>query len=227
MRSSPSGADPLAPGPVGFTHRGLHGAGVPENSLAAFRAALRIGAGIECDLRLSADEEAMLFHDADLRRMCGSPDAVGSLTSAALASKRLAGGPERIPRLAELLALVGRRVPLLLELKTERGNAGRFCAAVARAIGGLPGPTAVMSFDPAVGVWLARHRPDIRRGLVLSGRDSAFGRWLKIMRARPQFLAVKLSQIGLPWVERERWTKPVYVWTVRTPDEAAWVALRA
>ena len=81
MRSSPSTPDPLDPGPAGFAHRGLHyGAAFPENSLIAFAAALELGAGIECDLRLTADNQIVVFHDADAWRMCASPMRIGAST---------------------------------------------------------------------------------------------------------------------------------------------------
>src|SRR4051794_38019687 len=70
-RSSPSGPDPLDPGPTGFAHRGLHGPDVPENSLAAFEEAIALGAGIECDVRLSGDGSAVVVHDSNLERSCG------------------------------------------------------------------------------------------------------------------------------------------------------------
>ena len=64
MRSSLSGPELAAPEPLtvpaaGFAHRGLHGPGAPENSMAAFRAGIAAGAGIECDVRLSADDMPM------------------------------------------------------------------------------------------------------------------------------------------------------------------------
>src|SRR3982750_4615976 len=78
MRSSPSKPDPLNPGPAGFAHRGLHyGSGFPENSLVAFAGALEMGAGIECDLRLTADSQIVVFHDADAWRICASPVKIG------------------------------------------------------------------------------------------------------------------------------------------------------
>ena len=78
MRSSPSGPDPLDPGPAGFAHRGLHvGTIFPENGLTAFAAALELGAGIECDLRLTSDDRIVVFHDSDTRRMCGSSLRIG------------------------------------------------------------------------------------------------------------------------------------------------------
>src|SRR5438552_436235 len=116
MRSSPSGPDPLDPGPAGFAHRGLHsGTAFPENSVIAFAAALEAGAGIECDLRLSSDNRIVVFHDADARRMCGSSLQIGTSTMAELG--RLRVGEHPIPTLASLLQTVGGRVPLLLEVK--------------------------------------------------------------------------------------------------------------
>src|SRR5688572_2022687 len=108
MRSSPSGADPLDPGPAGFAHRGLHyGAGFPENSLLAFAAALEIGAGIECDLRLTADDRIVVFHDSDAWRMCASPIRIGRSSLEELARLRLGEGP--IPTLERVLAMVAGR----------------------------------------------------------------------------------------------------------------------
>src|SRR5829696_8793569 len=78
MRSSPSAADPLDPGPAGVAHRGLHyGAQFPENSLLAFAAAIELGAGIECDLRLTADDQILVFHDADAWRIYARPLRIG------------------------------------------------------------------------------------------------------------------------------------------------------
>ncbi|MEO5641362.1 MAG: glycerophosphodiester phosphodiesterase family protein [Sphingomicrobium sp.] len=216
MRSSRSAPEALAPGPNGFAHRGLHSAGVPENSRAAFRAAIDVGAGIECDVRLSRDDVPMVFHDADLSRLCDERGSVETLSAASLAGKRLLGTRETIPRLADVLMIAGGRAPLLIELKTA-GNAARLAAAVCRTLGARPGPVGVMSFDPQVAMWLARHRPDVRRGLVLSGRDHALARWAKLMVSSPHFLAVDRAVLGERWVRRVG--RPVYSWTIRTLAE--------
>ena len=210
--------DPLDPGPAGFAHRGLHGTGIPENSLAAFEAALALGAGIECDLRLSADGIPLLFHDRDAVRLCGVPLVLSQSRAEDACVLRLAGTTGTIPRLVELLDLVRGQVPLLLELKDER-DAPRFASAVAGALEGYSGPVGVMSFAAGVGQWLRREAPSIRRGLVLSGRDSVLRRWSKMRRAVPQFLAVKTTELGQPWVHSARAAMPVYSWTVRSGEE--------
>jgi glycerophosphoryl diester phosphodiesterase len=213
MRSSPSSADPLDPGPGGFAHRGLHGATDPENSLSAFTAALELGCGIECDLRLSAEAEVLVFHDADGRRMCGSPLVIGRAAAADLA--RLRVGEQPIPMLAGLLHLVGGRVPLLMEIKVA-DDLWRWVPALRRELAGYPGPFGVMSFDPRLVRLLKTSLPRIRRGLVVRGDLTPWRRRLFLALADPQFLAVETTAAPLAWVQRLRARMPAYSWTVRT-----------
>ena len=218
MRSSRSEADPLEPGPRGFAHRGLHGPGVPENSLAAFGAAIEAGAGIECDVRLSADGKVVIFHDHDLRRLCASALTAEASSAEALTRQRLFDSDQHIPLLADLLDLAAGRASLLIELKC-RGNAGPLARAVVEVLADYAGPVGVMSFEPAVGKWLARHVPALRRGLVISRNASAFDRWRCLRASSAQFLAVDCGSIGRPWVARERRMRWVYSWTIRSPAD--------
>lgn len=204
---------------MGFAHRGLHGPGVPENSLAAFRAALEIGAGIECDVRLSADNQVMVFHDHDLRRLCASALAVESTTSAVLSGQKLFDSGEHIPQLRELLDLVAGRVPILVEVKCRGGNAAQLTRAVANELKAYPGPVGVMSFEPSVGKWLKRHEPEICRGLVISERAGAIDRWRSIRTASPAFLAIDFGALARPWVRKVRRSRWVYCWTIRAPGQ--------
>ena len=219
MRSFRSGPDPLDPGVKGFAHRGLHGPGVPENSLAAFRAALEFGAGIECDVRISGDGQVMVFHDHDLRRLCASALAVESTPAAVLAGQKLFDSGEHIPSLGELLELVGGRVPLLVEVKCRGGNSAHVARAVINELEAYSGPVGVMSFEASVGKWLARHAPEIRRGLVISERAGALDRWRSIRSASPQFLAIDFGALARPWAEKARRTRWIYSWTIRAPGQ--------
>src|ERR1700712_5718986 len=91
-----------------IAHRGLWSPdGAPENSLGAFQAACAAGYGIELDVQLSADGEAMVFHDADLARMCGVGGRLSDHTAADLGAMKLKGTDEGIPTLADTLTLVG------------------------------------------------------------------------------------------------------------------------
>jgi len=217
MRSSRSAPDPLDPGPHGFAHRGVHRApAIPENSLTAFAAALEINAGIECDVRLTADDEVLVFHDRDGRRLCDDPAVIGESSLAQLAHLRLGTAP--IPTLGQMLALVGGRVPILIEAKVERDR-WRLGPALLKALDGYAGRFGVMSFDPGLMRWLKTNRPAIRRGLVIADRLSPLRRWIALRLADPDFLAVDVAALDKPWVTRLRARIPVYSWTIKTRDQ--------
>jgi len=223
--ADPRGPDPLWPGPKGFAHRGLHyGAAFPENSLVAFAAALELGAGIECDLRLTADNHVLVFHDADALRMCASPMRIGASPIADLARLRL--GDEPIPTLESLLRLVGGRVPLLLEVKMDK-DAWRWAPALRQALAGYDGPLGIMSFAARIPRLLKTNLPHVRRGIVVRDRWPAWKRSLAMWLADPQFLAVEVAALGKPWVTRARRRMPVYSWTVRNAADRRQAAVHA
>ena len=225
MRSSPSAADPLDPGPAGFAHRGLHyGAQFPENSLAAFAAALELGAGIECDLRLTRDRQIIVFHDADAWRMCSSPLRIGHSTMAGLG--RLKVGKHPIPTLDSLLHLVGGRVPLLLEVKVD-GDLWRWIPALKAGLADYRGPFAVMSFEPRLLRLFRTHLPDVRRGLLLRDPTPFLKRRLAMWLADPHFIGMDMAGIDQPWLARERVRRPVYCWTVKTAEQRAQAEVQA
>ena len=154
-------------GAYAYAHRGLHDEKVPENSLAAFRAAIDAGLGIECDIRKSADGRAIVFHDAELDRMTARTGLLAERTVGELTKITLASTEGLIPTLVDTLELVAGRVPLLLEIKTpEDRPVGPLCRAVRRDLVGYGGLVAVMSFDPRVSQWFAQKVPELARGLV-------------------------------------------------------------
>ena len=212
-----------------FAHRGLHGRGVPENSLAAVRAAIAGGYGVECDVRLSGDGIVHVFHDRHLGRLTGARGRLAALATALLEALHLTGSEERVPILAQLLALTGLETPLLIELKSDEGARGsaRLCAAVAQDLRAHPGaPAALMSFDPLVCHWLARHRPDLVRGLVIgrhhrTGIVARRGIALAIARAKPHFIACDVRDLPRARAIPRRLRRPLLCWTVRSDADRA------
>ena len=162
-----------------FAHRGLHDLALnrPENSRAAFAAAIAGGYGIELDVQRSADDGAMVFHDDWLDRLTDETGPVAGRDARTLGAITLRGGDEGIPTLAEVCALVSGRVPLLVEIKDQDGALGPAVGllekTVADVLGGYGGPVAVMSFNPHSMAALARLLPDVPRGLTSCAFDPA------------------------------------------------------
>lgn len=211
-----------------YAHRGLHGAGVPENSMAAFRAAIDLGLGIECDVQRSGDGQAMVFHDWELDRLTGQTGAVARMSAEQLGQVALTGGTDPIPTLRQVLSEVAGRVPILIEIKSRRQDRiAALCLAVRRVLEGYTGPHAVMSFDPRVSRWYSQHSPHTVRGLVVSeGEDRALPgmirRRLALWHARPNFLAYDVRDLPSRFAAGQRARGlPVATWTVRSAEHRA------
>ncbi|HEY1606988.1 MAG TPA: glycerophosphodiester phosphodiesterase family protein [Allosphingosinicella sp.] len=216
-----------------FAHRGLHGPARPENSRAAFEAAIDAGFGMECDVQASRDGAAMVFHDDDLDRLTGTQGRVADLDADTLAGLHLSGTSETIPRLTEMLASIAGRAPLLIEVKSPDRHVVPLCRAVAAALQGYRGPVGIMSFNPEAGAWFARHAPERLRGLVVaeSGKKGLRGRVerrLSFRRAQADFLAYDVRDLPSAFAAGKRAAGvPVFTWTVRTAADRARAAAGA
>lgn len=210
-----------------YAHRGLHGAGYPENSPAAFRLAVEAGVGIECDIQRSADGRAMVFHDWTLERLTGETGAIAKRTADELEKIPLSGSGDTIPRLERLLETIDGKVPLLIEVKSKKGyKITPSCLAVRRALEGYRGQHAVMSFDPRVSRWFATHSPHTLRGLVITEENhrGIAGLWRRhaaLWHARPDFLAYDVRDLPSRFAAAQRGRGlPLLTWTVRSTELA-------
>ena len=211
-----------------YAHRGLHGDGVPENSLAAAEAAIAAGLGIECDIQRSRDDHPIVFHDWDLLRLTGGEGETDTRLAEELETLLLLRTDQRPTRLAGFLELIAGRVPVLIEIKSRPGyDVGRTCLYVSRLLKEYSGPHAVMSFDPRVARWFRRQSPETPCGLVM--REDEHGhtqkgwqRRLALWIARPDFLAYHIAALPSRWIARLRAKgMPVLTWTINSPETRA------
>src|SRR3954470_16981006 len=161
-----SGLDWLTARPV--AHRGLHdaAAGVIENTASAFAAAIAGNFGIETDLQISSDGEAMVHHDFALGRLTLGSRQLAAMTAAGLREVPFKDTTDRIMTLGELCDLVAGRTPLLIELKSRFDGDRRLAARAAAVLKSYPGPAAVMSFDPGPIGALRETAANLPRGIV-------------------------------------------------------------
>ncbi len=214
-------------------HRGLHdaNAGVIENTPSAFRAAIAGNYAIECDLQITGDGEAMVYHDDVLGRLTDGSRKLADLPTAELKRVPFKATSDRMLTLGELCDLVDGRVTLLLELKSRFDGDLRLAERAAEILGGYSGPVALMSFDPEPIVRLKAAAPGLTRGLVAQRRDRAnrgekelhhglhYARYA--LSAGLQFLAYRVKDLPspLPYVARTIMRLPLLTWTVRTAED--------
>ncbi len=147
-----------------YAHRGLHGNGLPENSMSAFRAALEHGYGIELDIHLMKDGNLAVIHDCSLKRTAGEDVKITDLTVEDLESYRLEGTDEKIPLFSQVLELFAGKAPLIIELKSDAGNHKALVDTAMAAMEGYEGPWCMESFDPRCIRVLKQHYPQVIRG---------------------------------------------------------------
>ena len=215
-----------------IAHRGVwtEGPEAPEDSLAAFDAAVASGYAVELDVHLSADGVPVVIHDDDLERMSGEPGSVAELTVAELQELRLLGGDQTIPTLEEALAVVDARVPLFVEIKNE-GEVGALEDAVADVLSAYDGNVAVMSFNPYSLARMAEAAPEIMRGQLASrfkGEDLAWYEKLLLANmamswtSKPDFIAYDIDALPCPGVTVQTWRgRPILGWTIDDAGELA------
>jgi glycerophosphoryl diester phosphodiesterase len=225
---------------IPVAHRALHdrARGVIENSPSAIRAAIAAGYAIEIDVQLSADGQAMVFHDDQLARLTAATGWVREHTADALGAMVLTGGTDTIPTLTEVLTMVAGQVPLLIEIKdqslTMSDTDGRLETAVAGALRGYEGDVAVMSFNPHSMAHMARLAPGVARGLTTSAYDPQD--WAPLppahcdaLRDIPDYDRVDASFIShegrdlmRPRVAALKAAGAVILcWTIRSPEDGA------
>ena len=189
-----------------------------ENTLSAFDAAIEKGYAIECDVHLSADGVPVVFHDDSLRRLTGGEGFVHEKTAAELAQMKVGGTDDHVPTLAEMLARVRGRVPLVIELKGIHGKDEGLVAAVAHALASYSGEAAIMSFDHWLIRRFANEAPGIPGGLTAHGRTPRDLEAHFSMLAHPiSFVSFGVEDLPNPFVSmvREKLLMPVITWTVR------------
>ena len=218
-------------------HRGLHDAtaGVIENTPSAFRAAIAGNFGIECDVQITADGEAMVYHDGALGRLTEGTATLASVSSVELKRVPFKATADRMLTLGELCELVAGRVTLLVEIKSRFDGDLRLAIRAAKVLATYQGPVAIMSFDPEPMTATKDIVPALTRGLVAQARDRAargdqdtagahgmtYAR--HVLAAGVQFLAYRVKDLpsAVPLFAHSVLRLPLLTWTVRTPADQA------
>lgn len=214
-----------------IAHRGYHDLNrkVWENTLSAFARAADAGFAIECDLQYAADAIPVVFHDDDLKRLCGIEGDVRQRTAAELGLLKVGGTEDAVPTLRQLLDLVKGRVPLVLELKGRESDDDGFAMAVLDTLEDYDGPVALMSFDQ----WLLRDIKAIGTsrpvGLTAEGaRPENFAVHEEAMQLGLDFISYHYGHLPNAFISRQRdLGRQVITWTVRDDEARTITALNA
>jgi glycerophosphoryl diester phosphodiesterase len=208
--------------------------GVIENTPSAVQAAIAAGYGIEVDVQISADGEAMVHHDDVLGRLTDGEGRLDQFTAAELKQVAFRGAADRMMTLGELCDLNGGRATMLVELKSKFDGDERLPLRVIEVLTHYRGPVAPMSFDPGQMAILAQKSPKLVRGIIAAKyrphpywdlmpawMQLGMGYLVTALSARPQFIAYAIADLpaAAPLFARHVLSMPLLTWAVRTPSE--------
>ena len=152
-----------------IAHRGYHDDTHPENTLLSAENAIQNGYAIELDVRWTKDKKVIVFHDDNLKRLCGVDEKICNLTYDQIKDYNLAGVEgAHIPLFSDFLAFVDGRAPLLVELKVVQRIKGDFVQAIVDELRGYKGDFVVQSFSPFYLMRLKKIAPEFIRGQLIT-----------------------------------------------------------
>ena len=215
-----------------YAHRGLHNDRRPENSLAAFRAALQGGYGVELDIHLLKDGNLAVIHDHSLKRTAGVDVSIEDLTTEDLSNYYLEDTFETIPTFRQILELFDGKAPLIIELKPTNGNYKELTEAAIAQLKDYSGPYCIESFDPRCIIYLKKNYPQIIRGQLTQNYfhgNAPIPFFIKLLMTlqlgnfliMPDFVAYRnpdRKNFGMLIVQKI-WGVQGVTWTLKTPEE--------
>lgn len=213
-----------------IAHRGLHSNdfNIPENSIPAFKKAMELNLPIELDIQLTQDNHIVVFHDYNLKRMCGINQFVKNTTIAEIKKLNLLNSKHKIPLLSEVLDLVDNKVSILIDLK-NRNRAGKLEKILSQTLHNYKGNIAIQSFNPFSVGWFAKNAPHIIRGQLHTDlKNKKLNQITKLLLkeiifnffSKPHFIAMDTECISKRILHKSKKSKlPILFWTIKNQTD--------
>ncbi len=218
-----------------IAHRGLHHekSGLVENCESSFATAIAHGFSIETDIQLTADGEAVVFHDDEVDRVLDGKGKVKYFTTRELKAMVFKQGKDRVQTLAELLEQVAGQTTLVIEIKSLWDDDFTLTDRAVDILANYHGPYALMSFDPDLISRVAAIAPDTTRGITADrvidpyynplpvAKRYAMRELLHLPESRPHFISFDFHQLPFqPITEFQAAGFPIITWTIENEADA-------
>ena len=207
-----------------IAHRGIH-TKYPENSIKAFKEALKYNYIIEFDVHLLKDNTIVVFHDDNLRRMTGKNKKLNNCTYDDIKNIKLLNTNNYIPKLEDALKLIDGKVPIIVETKYDT-KPGLLEHELVKRLDNYKGEFCVKSFSPLSIRWFKKNRPNYIRGLLISTRNKTFlekiihTRLINLL-TRPDFISCNYRLCNNKNILRHKKQRPVIAWTIKNDKNFA------
>ena len=207
-----------------IAHRGLFDQDYPENTAPAFNEAIRLGYGIEMDVQMTIDKVLVVFHDNNLKRMCGVDKDIRDTTYEELKSLRPGFNEYPILTFSEFLTLVDGKAPLLIEVKPQKYKGIE--ELLVKELKNYKGKFAVQSFNPNIVRRVSKLAPEFIVGVLCTREINrnyplvlnklmhvfAFKIYVKF-----NFLSIRVQDLPFNYEKAKK--HKIIAWTLRSEED--------
>lgn len=204
-----------------IAHRGLHNTLVPENSLGAFKEAIKNNYMIELDIHLTKDSKIVVFHDDNLKRMTNIDKKICECTYEELKTIKLLDTKYTIPLLSEVLNLVNGKVPILIEIKYDQ-KVGLLEHELMKILDNYNGNIYLQSFRIRTYLWFKLRKYPYKNGLLIKKRKHSICYLyifliLKIFKS--DFISVSFNILNNKYIKKISNNTLLFVWTIKNENK--------
>ncbi len=205
-----------------IAHRGVH-IDAPENTIEAFKKAIKRKFIIEFDVHLLKDNTIVVFHDNNLKRMIGENKKLRDCTYEDIKDLKLLDTENNIPTLKEVLKIIDGKVPIIVELKSDR-RVGLLEKELVKQLDKYKGKFCIKSFNPLSIIWFKKHRPNYIRGLLVSNKKKSISNFLcrsrlSLFLSKPDFISCNYKLHNNKKILKYMKKNPVIAWTIKNEEE--------
>lgn len=211
-----------------IAHRGYYNnkKGIPENSVIAFKKAIDNNYLIELDVRLTKDKKLVVFHDDNLKRVCGVNKRVKDLTYKELLKYNLFDTTQKVPLFSEVIKLVNGRVPILIETKFHN-RYGVLEKILINELSNYKGLYAIQSFYPLSLLWFKTNTKHIPIGLLSSNFKNNKNSLKKLIGKtlildlffKTDFISYDLKGLPNNYLSLKKDKKKIVIWTIKNKKD--------
>lgn len=202
-----------------IAHRGIYNnINIPENSIPAFKRALKLNYPIELDVNITKDNVLVVFHDNNLLRMTGVNKNINDVTYKEIKELSLLNTKEKIPTLTEVLNLTKGKVMLLIEIK--KSNKYKILTnKLINILNNYKCQYIIQSFDYRSIIYLKNNYPNIKRGLLIHSSKYKLYQFIStkilINICKVNFISISKKLVNHSYLNKY----PTYIWTIKSNEE--------
>ena len=207
-----------------IAHRGVfNNKDIPENSIKAFREAIKLNIDVEFDVQITKDNVLVVFHDDNLKRMTGVNKKLEDSTYEEISKLTLLNTKEKIPTLDEVLNTINNNVFMDIEIKNNK-RYKVLCDLLVEKLKNYKNYS-LKSFNPMIVRYINKKYPDINIGYLIGDKyDFKILKYILPTKFMIKYSKCDFISISKKLLDKDKFKKlskiyPTQIWTIKNKNE--------